>query len=59
LKCGPYRGLFVRGVLQFDHGQRKAVDKQHDVRPPCPVSFLDRELVDGQKLVVARLVEIN
>ena len=47
------------GVLQLDHRQRQAVDEEHDVGPAVVLALDDRELVDGQPVVVGRRVEVD
>ncbi len=56
----PDRGLLVSRVLQLDHAERQPVEKDHDVRPPVvPLRPDHRELVDGQPVVVVRILEVD
>ena len=55
----PDGGIFVKGVLQLDDAQRKAVDEQHDVGTAFVLVLGDRELVDGQPIVVSGVVEVD
>jgi len=58
-------GAFVGGILQLDDRQRQAVDEQHDIRAAhgarlgAQIHAGDRELVDGQPVVVVRIVEVH
>ena len=55
LQGGPYRGVFVRCVLEFDQSQRKTVDEHHDVRAAGMPVFDNGELVHRQPVVVFRV----
>ena len=55
----PDRGLLVRRVLELDQTKRKAVDEQHDVRPPLVLAVDDSELVDRQPVVVGGVIEVE
>ena len=59
LEGRPDRGVLVGGVLQLDDRQRQAVDEQHHVRPARVLVLDDGELVDGQPVVVVRVVEVD
>ncbi len=59
LEGGPDGGVLVGGILEFDHGQRQAVDKEHQVGPTLDLPFDDRELVDRQEFVVCGIFEID
>ena len=59
LEGGPDRRVLVGRVLQLDHGERQAVDEQHDVRPARVLPLGHRELVDGEPVVVAGRVEVD
>jgi hypothetical protein len=50
----PDGRVLVRGVLQLDDDERQAVDEQHHVGPPLALVLGNRELVDGQEVVVGR-----
>ena len=51
--------VLVAGVLQFDHGERQAVDEDHDVGPSVRVVLDDRELVDREPVVGVGVVEVD
>ena len=51
--------VLVAGVLQLDHGERQAVDEDHDVGPPVGVVLDHRELVDREPVVGVRVVEVD
>ena len=58
------RGLGVGGVLQLDDGQRQPVDEHDHVGPPVGLRLAGRlvndgELVDGEPVVVVRVVEVE
>ena len=53
------RGVLVGRVLELDHGERQAVDEEHDVGPPRVLPLGDGELVDRQPVVVLRAVEVD
>ena len=55
----PERRFLLGRVLQFDHRQREAVDKQHDVGAPVALVFDDGELVDDQKVVGVGVVSVD
>ena len=55
----PDVGVLVGRVLQFDDGQRQPVDEQHHVRPAGVLAFGDGELIDGEPVVVLRVVEVD
>ena len=55
----PHRGLLVRRVLELDQAQWKAVDEQHDVRPPLVLVLDDGELVDRQPVVVGGVLVVE
>jgi len=51
IEGAPDRGVFVRRVLEFDHGERQAIDEQHDVRSARVPVLNDGELVDRQPVI--------
>ena len=51
--------VLVRRVLELDDGERQAVDEQHDVGASLVVALDHRELVDGEPVVVRRLLEVE
>ena len=51
--------FLVGGILQLDHCQRESVEEQYDVRPPRVLVLRDRELVDGQPVVVLGALEVD
>ena len=55
----PDRRVLVRGILQLDNTERKAVDEDDDIRPPVVFVFDDGELIDGEPVVVVRIIEID
>ena len=55
----PDGGVLVGRVLELDHGQRQSIDEQHHVRPARVLSVGDRELVDGEPVVVVGSVEVD
>src|SRR6056297_625095 len=57
---GGFRSWFGnRRGLALDNAQRQAVDEQHDVRDYRLAWPLDRELVQGEEIVVFRIVEVD
>lgn len=59
LERGPDRGVFIGGVLQLDDAEWQTVDEQHNVGPPRVLGFRDRELVDGEPVVVSGRIEVD
>ena len=55
----PEGRVLVGRVLQFDDGQRQAVDEQHHVRPALVLVLHDGELIDREEVVVGRVVEVE
>ena len=55
----PERRPLVCGHLQLDDAERETVDEQHDVRTPGALISLHAVLVDGDKLIAVRLVEVH
>ncbi|GIW98692.1 MAG: hypothetical protein KatS3mg111_2025 [Pirellulaceae bacterium] len=55
----PQVGLLVGGILQFNDGNRQAVQKDNQIRPPCRVAAFDGELIDHQQVVVLRSSKID
>lgn len=51
-------GVFVCGVFEFDDGDGQPVEEKNDVRTAVGV-FVDGELVYGEPVVVARLLEVD
>lgn len=51
-------GVFGGGVFKFEDGDGEAVEKEDDVGAAVSV-FVDGELVDGEPVVVAGLVEVD
>ena len=41
------RGVLIAGVLQLQHGNGQAIEKQNNVGPPVLGSFNQRELIDA------------
>jgi len=56
---GPDRGVLVGWILQFDHGKRQAVDEQDNVWSPRVLALRNGKLVDGEPVVVFRMIEID
>ncbi len=52
-------GVFVAGVLHLDHGQRQAIEEQHDVGAAIVFVLDHRELVHRQPVVGLDVVEID
>jgi hypothetical protein len=59
LKGRPHGRVLVGRVLELDHGQRQAVEEQHHVRTPRVLSLRNRELVDGEPVIVGGHVEVD
>ena len=63
LPGSPDGGVRVGGVLQFDDAQGQAVEEQDDIgaagAPVATHRFRDRELVDGQPVVVGRTAKVQ
>ena len=59
LPGGPDGGLVGGGVLEFDHPQRQAVDEQNDVGSALVLVLDNGELVNGEPVVVVRILEIE
>ena len=59
LERRPDRRVLGGCVLEFKDRERKAVDEDDDVRPSFVLALDDRELVDGQPVVVRRLGEVE
>jgi len=55
----PDRGVRVRGVLQFDHGEWQAVHEQHHVGAPFMPVLHHGELVHGEPVVPRGVVEVD
>ena len=51
-------GVFGSGVFKFEDGDGEAIEKEDDVGAAVVV-FVDGELVDGEPVVVAGLVEVD
>ena len=51
--------VLVRRVLELDDGERQAVDEQHDVGAALVAALHHGELVDGEPVVVRRLLEVE
>lgn len=56
---GPDGRALVRGVLEFEDGERQAVDEDDDVRAAGALVLDDGELVDHQPVVVRRVAEVD
>ena len=57
---GPFEGgILVAGVLQFDHSQGQAIDKQHHVGASVVAVFDHRVLVHRQPVIGVYIVEID
>jgi hypothetical protein len=59
LPGAPDRRVLVSRILEFQHGQRQAVDEHHNVRPPVVLCFDHRELIHRQPVVGLRIGEIH
>ena len=59
LPGGPDGGVGVCRVLEFDHPERQPVHEQHHIGAPLDLVLHNGELVDGQPVVVARIVEVD
>ncbi|EXI72987.1 MAG: hypothetical protein AW07_02919 [Candidatus Accumulibacter sp. SK-11] len=59
LEGAPDRGVLGGGILQFQHGERQAVDEQQHIRPPRVLVLDDAELVHRQPVVACRVVEVD
>ena len=59
LECLPDVGLFVGGVLELQHHQRQAIEKQDDVGAAGVMGPLDGKLVDGEPVVSSRIGEVG
>ncbi len=59
LPGGPDGRVLVRWVLELDDAQGQAVHEQHHVGPAVVLVFGDRELIDGQQVVVGWSVEVD
>ncbi len=55
----PDGGVFVGGVLEFHDAERQAVDEDHHVWPAVVLTVHDGELIDGEPIVVCRIVEVH
>ena len=55
----PDRRVLVHGVLEFDNRQRQPIDEDKNIRPTLVPALDDRELVDGQPIVVLGCAEIH
>ncbi len=55
----PDAGALVGGILQLEEPERQAIDEDDDVRPARLLAAGHSELIDDQKVVVLRGVEIN
>ncbi len=55
----PHIGIFIRRILEFDHRHGQAIDKYHHIRAAVHLAAKQRELIDHQKLVVVRALEID
>jgi len=53
----PGIGLFAGRVLQFDEGERQAVDEDDKIGTESLGRPLDRELVDDEKLLASMLAK--
>ena len=53
------RGVLVAGVLEFDHAQGQAVNKDHDIGPTVDLVLDHRELVDREPVVGVRVVKVD
>ena len=53
------RGVFVAGVLQFDHGQWQAVYKQYHVGPAVALPLDYRELVCREPVIGLDVAEVD
>jgi hypothetical protein len=51
--------LLRSGIFQLDHRDRQTVDEAHQVRPAQMPATLDGELIDHQKAIAARVLEID
>ena len=54
----PYIRVFVGGVLKLNDPDGKAVDEEENIGAALILTY-DRELVDGQEVVVVWLVEVD
>jgi len=52
-------GLLISRVLELDHAQGQAIDKNYYVRPPVSAVLDDRELIDGKPVVVFQVLKIE
>jgi hypothetical protein len=59
LVSGPDGGVFGDSVLELDESKREAVYEEHHVRPADVMVLGDGELVDGEPVVVFRIVEVQ
>ena len=59
MECRPDGRVLLSGVLQLEDRQWQPVDEDEDVGPTLVVPFDDRELVDGQPVVVLRVREVQ
>ena len=60
---GPDRGVLVGSILELNHRQRQTVDEDNYIWSPVELAILvggfDRELIDGQPVVVLDVLEIH
>lgn len=59
MKGGPNVRVFIGGILQLDDCERQAVHKNDDIGTPRMVAFKNRELADGELVVVVRHVKVD
>ena len=52
-------GIFIAGVLELDHAQRQAVDKDDNIRPPVGLVFDDGELINRQPIVRGQVFKVD
>jgi len=55
----PDRSILVSGILEFDHSERQAVYKDHDVGSAIILPLDHRKLVDHEPVVVLGILEVN
>jgi len=54
--CGRF---LVRGILEFDDGEREAIDEHDDVRASVDLLLGDGELIDSEPVVRVRIREVH
>ena len=55
----PDGGIFISCVLEFNHTERQAVDKDNNIGAAVVLPFDDGELIDDQPVVIGWMIKVN